>query len=91
MTPPEPCKWDPFVEQIQKAETLDEKVNYLAIMVRLLATNELAHMDKRIDALSLKFDKCMRKIYVVGIVILLLTFSGVDVETIVKVITGFVK
>jgi len=91
MTPAQPDKWEAFVEQINLAPELPEKFNLLAIMVRMLATNDLNCMEGRIDALSRKFDACMKKIYVVGVIVASMIFLGLDAKSILEFILKIVK
>lgn len=84
-------KWGPLLEQIDRAEALPEKFNILATMVRMLAENDLSCMESRIDELSRKFDLYMKKIYAVGLVIAVITFTGIDIRTVVNLIVKVVK
>lgn len=84
-------KWTPLIEQIEQVETLPEKFNLLATMVRMLAENDLSCMENRIDELNHKFDLYMKKIYAVGIVIAVLTFTGIDIQSVVDLIVKVVK
>lgn len=91
MVPVQSDKWTPLIEQIEQVETLPEKFNLLATMVRMLAENDLSCMENRIDELSRKFDLYMKKIYAVGIVIAVLTFTGIDIKSVVDLIVKVVK
>jgi hypothetical protein len=84
-------KWDPLIEQLDQAEALPEKFNILAIMVRMMAVNDLACIEARMDELSRKFDKCMKKIYAIGVVIAVLAFTGIDIKTIIDLILRIAK
>ena len=91
MAAAQPDKWDAFIDAIDRAPTLPEKFTLLATMVRTLATNDLSCMDGRIDGLSRKFETCMKKIYVVGLVIAVLIFTGVDIKTVVDLVFRMAK
>lgn len=91
MVPAQPDKWQPFIDQIEQSPTLDGKFTLLATMVRMLATNDLSCMETRIDELSQKFDAYMKKIYAVGLVIATLTFTGVDIKTVVGWVIKAIK
>jgi len=84
-------KWDPLIEQIEQAKELPEKFSILATMVRMMAVNDLACIEARMDELGHKFDKCMKKIYAIGVVIAVLTFTGVDIKSVVDLIVKVVK
>lgn len=84
-------KWGPLLEQMDRAEALSEKFNILATMVRMLAENDLSCMENRIDELNRKFDLYMKKIYAIGIVIAVVTFTGIDIRTVVNLIVKVVK
>ncbi|MCX6825745.1 MAG: hypothetical protein NTV06_00555 [candidate division Zixibacteria bacterium] len=73
------------------AGELPEKFDILATMVKMLAINDMACMESRIDELSRKFDSCMKKIYTVGFVIAALEFTGVNIKTVVTLILKVVK
>lgn len=87
----QPDKWEPLIEQMNRAEELPEKFNLLATMVRMLATNDLSCMEGRIDELSRKFEGCMRRIYIVGIAIAVMIFTGVEIRSVVGLILKLVK
>jgi hypothetical protein len=72
-------------------ESLPEKFNILATMVKMLAINDMSCMEMRIDELSRKFDSCMKRIYVVGTVIVALVFTGVNIKTIVDLVLKIAK
>ena len=91
MTQPQLDKWTPLIEQIEQAEALPEKFNLLATMVRMLAENDLSCMEQRIDELNRKFDLYMKKIYAVGVVIAALTFTGINIKSVVDLIVKVVK
>jgi hypothetical protein len=84
-------KWDPLIRQMEQAEALPEKFNILATMVKMLAVNDMSTMEERVNELSDKFDSCMKKIYVVGTVIAILVFTGINIETIINWILKIVK
>ncbi len=79
-------KWEPFIEAIDKAETPTEKFNLLAAMVRLMATNDLVCIEGKIALLNQKFDAYMKKIVWLGLVIIALLFTGVDIKTIIDLV-----
>jgi len=87
----QPDKWEPLIEQMERAKELPEKFNILATMVKMLAINDMSCMEMRIDELSHKFDSCMKRIYVVGTIIVALVFTGVDIKTIVDLILKIAK
>jgi hypothetical protein len=91
MNPVQPDKWEPLIEQMERAEALPEKFSILATMVKMLAINDMACMESRIDELSRKFDKCMKKIYVIGAVIAALVFTGVDIKSVIDLILKIAK
>ena len=91
MVPVQQDKWGPLLEQMDRTEVLPEKFNILATMVRMLAENDLSCMENRIDELNRKFDLYMKKIYAVGLVIAALTFTGVDIKSVVDLIVKVVK
>ena len=47
-------KWDPLIEQIEQAKELPEKFSILATMVRMMAVNDLACIEARMDELGRK-------------------------------------
>ena len=87
----QPDKWEPLIDQMNQAEALPEKFNILATMVKMLAVNDMACMETRIDELSRKFDSCMKRIYVVGIAIAVMVFTGIEIRSVVGVILKLVK
>lgn len=93
MPPAQPTasKWDAIIEQIDKTEEMPQKVNLLATMMKMVAVNDLQCLEERIDELSSKFDKCMKKIYIIGVVIAALVFTGVDIKSIVDLILKVAK
>jgi hypothetical protein len=84
-------KWDPLIEQIEQAKELPEKFSILATMVRMMAVNDLACIEARMDELGRKFDKCMKKIYAIGVVIAVLAFTGINIKTIIDLILRVAK
>lgn len=88
MPPAQPTasKWDAIIAQVDRTEELSQKVSLLATMMKMIAVNDLQCLEERIDALSSKFDTCMKKIYAIGVVIAALVFTGVDIKTIVDLI-----
>jgi len=60
-------------------------------MVRMMAVNDLACIERRMDELGRKFDKCMKKIYAIGVVIAILAFTRIDIKTIVDLILKVAK
>jgi methyl coenzyme M reductase beta subunit len=91
MVPIQPDKWEPLIEQMNHAEELPEKFDILATMVKMLAINDMACMESRIDELSRKFDSCMKKIYVVGFIIAALEFTGVNIKTVIDLMLRIAK
>jgi len=91
MVPIQSDKWEPLIEQMDHTESLPEKFNILATMVKMLAINDMSCMEMRIDELSRKFDSCMKRIYVVGTVIVALVFTGVNIKTIVDLVLKIAK
>jgi len=91
MKTPLPDRWQPFIDQIERAEGLPEKFGILAMMVRLLAENDLVALENQVDELGRKFDKCMKKIYAIGVVIAVLAFTGINIKTIVDLILRIAK
>jgi len=91
MVPIQPDKWGPLLEQMDRTEALPEKFNILATMVRMLAENDLSCMEQRIDELNRKFDLYMKKIYAVGVVIAALTFTGINIKSVVDLVVKVVK
>jgi hypothetical protein len=53
-------RYQELIEQVKTAKTQKEKIDFLATMVCMMATNDLDHLEKKI-----------RKIYVMGVAILL--------------------
>jgi len=43
------------------------------------------------DELGHKFDKCMKKIYAIGVVIAVLAFTGINIKTIIDLILRVAK
>ena len=84
-------KWDAIIEQIDRTEDLPQKVSLLATMVKMIAVNDLQCLENDVAALSTKFDRCMKKIYVIGVVIAALVFTGVDIKSIVDLILKVAK
>ena len=84
-------KWDPLIEQINQTEALPEKLNLLATMVKMIAVNDLTCMEDSIETLSRKFDSCMQRIYIIGVVIAVLEFTRIDVRTVIDLILKVIK
>ena len=84
-------KWDPLIEQINSTESLSEKVNLLATMVRMVAVNDMSCLDGRIAALGQKFDTCMKKVYAIGLAIAVLEFTGIDITTVINLILRIIQ
>jgi len=84
-------KWDPLIEQINQTEALPEKLNLLATMVKMIAVNDLACMEDSLTTLSRKFDSCMKRIYIVGVVIAIMVFTGIEVRTVINLILRIIK
>jgi hypothetical protein len=84
-------KWDPLIEQIEQAKELPEKLSILATMVRMMAVNDLACIEARMDELGRKFDECMKKVYAIGVLIAVLAFTGLNIKTIIDFVVRIAK
>jgi hypothetical protein len=89
MTPPD--KWQPIIDQINGTDDQSQKLDLLATMVRMLAVNDMSCLEQRFDELSRKFDACMKKIYIVGVIIAAMMFLGLDAKTIFGLVLKLVK
>jgi hypothetical protein len=92
MTPPvSQDKWAPLIKQINETEDTGQKVNLIATMLQMVATNDLTCLEDRVGELSRKFDAYMKRIYSVGIAIAALVFTGLDIKTVVNFIVKLVR
>lgn len=90
MVPPPEDKWAPLIRQINDTEDTGQKTNLLGTMLQMIATNDLVCLEVGQKALNRKFDSCMKRVYAIGIAIMLLLFTGIEAKTIWGIVKGIV-
>lgn len=84
MMPTQGSKWEALIDQIKRSDTISEKVDLLATMVFMLATNDMSCFEERLNKLA-------NRVYFIGIGLFLLIFSGIDLKTAIGWIVKLAK
>ena len=84
MTLTQGSKWEALIDQIKHSDTISEKVDLLATMVFMLATNDMSCFEERLNKLA-------NRVYIIGIGLFILIFTGIDIKTAIGWVVKLVK